>query len=108
MKEIVEKLFDSWSGAGKIDKTLFSKEFIFDGASELLDAEVWLDADLDDISLETKILNLAVCGNKATLFFEYKDPITLLIYRVCWLVTIETGLISRIVEVSEALQREKL
>lgn len=104
-QNVIMDFYSSWGESGKVDRKFFTEDFVFLGPSPRIDAEAWLLNSDEELPMEKLVLIDAVeTETGAALSFEYVDPVTLLTYRTAWFARINSGKISRLIEVRQSIQ----
>jgi len=87
-----------------IERGFFSDDFVFIGASPLVDAEEWLKNPGDANSMGNILLvDEFATETRAVLLFEEIDEISLLTYRTAWFFLTKNGKITRLTEVRQSI-----
>lgn len=97
-------MYSLWAETGRIDKSFFSENFEYIGASPVVAADAWMHVSGEEMPPDDLVLidRVESC-EKAVLLFEYKDFVTLLRFRVSWFFCLKGEKISRIVEVRQSV-----
>ena len=109
MKKNLIELLRQWKTGQKIDRQLFSENFIYDVGAPMLDANYFLsqndNQDMVDCS-EIEIIEHLENINNEVIIFDFFEEITNLYYRRCWVVDFEGELIKKILEIKQNIIRK--
>jgi len=102
---VVQIVFDSWTSTGVIKRKYFTNDFAFEGGSDAVNAEVWLSSTDETPPIDVVIVRSLISESNVCLLFEFKDPITWLLYRASWFFDIRDEKIARLIETRQSIHR---